>query len=491
MKQPSDLQPETVPPDERRGSGRAPTLRRAILSLLSGQGSIVQGTAVDLSADGLRVHTPLPQAVGQEVEVRLPSRAERPGEAEVCLAGRVVWSMPVAGAPHAAGIRLHAAQVPVEDVGGRAEAEALLTRVREQLRARAEEGGAALVEITRHAGAYDPETRGKTSPWRWAVLAVLLLLLFLGSFVLLRRLPLAAFSTDADAKVEAQDAPALDAAQAAFLAGDTSFAMFEFERLAKRGKTPAIRLIAALGQADALRRFGRAPEAAAVVQRALETSEGAPKAWRDLASGYRARVLVEGGGAQTPPLLVQALDLLRPGDPQASVSPVAAPAPTEADAPGAEVPRPTPTPSQRPGDAAPDTAEAGPGAGEVLRLSVDKSDYVLTVFRGDRAVAEYPVGLGMNDTTPLGDFVIANKIANPDWYHRGESVKAGDPRNPLGAEWMGLGDARGPTSYGIHPTQERSSIGGNRSRGCVRMRPEDAAALFRVCAVGTPVQIVE
>jgi len=45
---------------------------------------------------------------------------------------------------------------------------------------------------------------------------------------------------------------------------------------------------------------------------------------------------------------------------------------------------------------------------------VDASDYVLTVYRGESPVASYPVGLGMNDATPQGDFVIANKIENPD-----------------------------------------------------------------------------
>jgi len=70
-------------------------------------------------------------------------------------------------------------------------------------------------------------------------------------------------------------------------------------------------------------------------------------------------------------------------------------------------------------------------------------------------------------------------------------VKNSDPRNPLGTLWMGLGDKKGPTSYGIHPTKDAGSIGGNRSRGCVRMRPADAAELFNICPLGTPVRIRE
>jgi len=482
MSDPPKMMNEAARPEERRGAGRAPTQRRAVLSLLSAHGSIVQGTAVDLSADGLRVHVPLPQLVGQEVEIRLLPRADRAAEQEIVLEGRVAWSAPLEGGGHAAGIRLYAAQPQTEDVAGRAEAEALLAQVREQLRARAEEGREALVEITRHAAVEDVPAEAPKRRLRWVALALLLLLLFLGSFAVLRRLPLDSWASRTAANAPEGDAPALDAAQAALLAGESNEAIRGFERLAKRGQTPAVRLIAALGHADTLRLEGRVPEALAVLQRALQGAEGAPEAWRTLADEFRADLLKQGGGAVAPPLLVQALDLLRPGDPPiVPEKNESEPAPTGGEEPPKAEEAPAPETA-----AVPPPPPSGP-----IRLAVDKSDYVLTVYRGERAVAAYPVGLGMNDTTPEGDFVIANKIENPDWYNRGESVKAGDPRNPLGAQWMGLGNKAGPTSYGIHPTKELSSIGGRGSRGCVRMRPGDAAALFRLCAVGTPVQIVE
>ena len=99
------------------------------------------------------------------------------------------------------------------------------------------------------------------------------------------------------------------------------------------------------------------------------------------------------------------------------------------------------------------------------------------------------MGLGHEDLTPEGDYEIVNKITEPDWYHRGETVRAGDPRNPLGKRWMGLGSGDTASSYGIHPTQDPDSIGKPSSRGCIRMRPEDAETIFRVCPIGTPVRI--
>lgn len=127
--------------------------------------------------------------------------------------------------------------------------------------------------------------------------------------------------------------------------------------------------------------------------------------------------------------------------------------------------------------------------GEGLWIDVDTGNYLMRVMRGDEVVRSFPVGLGRNGTTPKGTYTIANKISDPDWYNRGNVVPGGAPNNPLGSSWMGLGDAGSPTSYGIHPTANPRSISQPMSRGCVRMRPEDAEALFRVVPIGTPVVI--
>lgn len=128
-------------------------------------------------------------------------------------------------------------------------------------------------------------------------------------------------------------------------------------------------------------------------------------------------------------------------------------------------------------------------APEQVEIRIDKSDYTLTIHVDGEPVAEFPVGLGRHNATPEGDFAIASKVTNPDWSDRGRIVKAGDPENPLGKRWMGLGMGGRATSYGIHPTNQPESIGADMSRGCIRMRPEDAEAVFRLCPVGTLVCI--
>lgn len=124
-----------------------------------------------------------------------------------------------------------------------------------------------------------------------------------------------------------------------------------------------------------------------------------------------------------------------------------------------------------------------------LWLDVDTENYVLNVMRGGKAVKSFAVGLGRNGNTPLGTFTVANKISDPAWYNRGEVVPGGSANNPLGASWMGLGTDGEATSYGIHPTSNPRSVGQPMSRGCVRMRPEDAEALFRMAPIGTPVVV--
>jgi hypothetical protein len=54
----------------------------------------------------------------------------------------------------------------------------------------------------------------------------------------------------------------------------------------------------------------------------------------------------------------------------------------------------------------------------------------------------------------------------------------------LGSNRLYLGDG-----YGIHGTDEPTSIGRAASHGCVRVRNEDAELLFRIVPIGTPVFI--
>ncbi len=115
-------------------------------------------------------------------------------------------------------------------------------------------------------------------------------------------------------------------------------------------------------------------------------------------------------------------------------------------------------------------------------------------------VITYPLGIGREGwATPLGKTRITRTRANPTWTppqsikdehaEKGaplpDVVPAG-PDNPLGeyALYLSL------PSYLLHGTNKPGGIGLRVSHGCIRLYPEDIAALFSMAGAGTPVNIV-
>lgn len=85
---------------------------------------------------------------------------------------------------------------------------------------------------------------------------------------------------------------------------------------------------------------------------------------------------------------------------------------------------------------------------------------------------EYPIAVGrMLHGTPTGSYVIINKAPNPG--------------GPFGTMWMSLSKEH----YGIHGTNDPSSIGKAVSKGCVRMHNHDVEELARIVPIGTRVFI--
>jgi len=125
-----------------------------------------------------------------------------------------------------------------------------------------------------------------------------------------------------------------------------------------------------------------------------------------------------------------------------------------------------------------------------FNVVVDKSDFKMFVYCQDTLVRVFPVGLGMEGTTPTGLWRVKNKLENPTYYppRGGKIIQADDPNNPLGEHWIGLegieGEAKGQERYGIHGTIEPESIGKNVSLGCIRMYNKDVAFLFDLLTVG-------
>ena len=125
---------------------------------------------------------------------------------------------------------------------------------------------------------------------------------------------------------------------------------------------------------------------------------------------------------------------------------------------------------------------------------VIRSRYRLDVYLDDRDgqrvfIRSYPVGLGSNDSTPVGNWKVSLKHENPDWRDpaSGRYYPPDDPENPLGEYWIrlqGLDPAnREYEGYGVHGTIEPQSIGKQVSMGCIRMLPDDVAMLYKLLAV--------
>ena len=122
-------------------------------------------------------------------------------------------------------------------------------------------------------------------------------------------------------------------------------------------------------------------------------------------------------------------------------------------------------------------------------VHVDKSDFLMQVVKEGKVIWQFPIGLGLNNSTPEGIFSVGNKISLPEWYNKGNPVQGGAANNPLGDSWLGLSDQGTSTPIGIHPTKQGESIGEALSGGCIRMRPEDAERLYRMIPIGTPIVI--
>jgi L,D-transpeptidase ErfK/SrfK len=146
---------------------------------------------------------------------------------------------------------------------------------------------------------------------------------------------------------------------------------------------------------------------------------------------------------------------------------------------------------------------AGPREGIVVNLPEHRLYYFPKPRPHEKPIViTYPVSIGKMDwRTPLGETHVIAKIIHPAWYPpesiRKEHEKNGDPLpkmvgpgpdNPLGDFALRLAAGRG--EYLIHGTNNPVAVGMSVTHGCIRMYPEDVAALFALIPVGTKVRLV-
>ena len=119
------------------------------------------------------------------------------------------------------------------------------------------------------------------------------------------------------------------------------------------------------------------------------------------------------------------------------------------------------------------------------RIVVSIPDRELALVENGRLLKVYPVSVGAPESpSPTGEFKIVRRLSNPTYYAPGVVIPAG-PANPLGPRWIGL-NLKG---YGIHGTNQPSSIGHRASHGCIRLRNRDVEELFEQVRPGDVVEL--
>lgn len=125
---------------------------------------------------------------------------------------------------------------------------------------------------------------------------------------------------------------------------------------------------------------------------------------------------------------------------------------------------------------------------------------MLYYFQAGKLVVHYPVGLGRPSwPTPAGRFKVVDLQENKTWHvpksiqeemrREGKVVLTHvppGPENPLGKHWIGLS----LPGIGIHGTIAPASVYHFQSHGCIRLHPDDIAALFQQVSKGQSGKII-
>lgn len=105
-------------------------------------------------------------------------------------------------------------------------------------------------------------------------------------------------------------------------------------------------------------------------------------------------------------------------------------------------------------------------------IDISLKKRMLQLYKDNVLQKTYPIAVGrILHGTPIGSYIILNKAPNPG--------------GPFGTMWMSLSKE----FYGIHGTNDPSSIGNAVSRGCIRMHNRDVEELASIIPLGTAVTI--
>ena len=118
-----------------------------------------------------------------------------------------------------------------------------------------------------------------------------------------------------------------------------------------------------------------------------------------------------------------------------------------------------------------------------LHLTASLSERTLVLREGDSLVATYNVAVGKDGKpTPAGEFKIRKIVWNPAWIPPDEPWANGKSPQPAGARANPMKVAKlffQEPDYYIHGTGDTASLGSAASHGCIRMDPNDVAAVAK------------
>ncbi len=130
-----------------------------------------------------------------------------------------------------------------------------------------------------------------------------------------------------------------------------------------------------------------------------------------------------------------------------------------------------------------------------FELVVSKSRHEMVVLMNGGFFKRYKVGTGLQGKTPVGTFVVREKIPEPSWWPSdGREVPFGHKDNILGTRWISVkatGDTPAVRGYGISGTWEPDSVGKASTVWCLRMINEQIEELFIYLPLGAPLRIEE
>lgn len=126
-------------------------------------------------------------------------------------------------------------------------------------------------------------------------------------------------------------------------------------------------------------------------------------------------------------------------------------------------------------------------------IVVRNSERRLYLVQPGGKALRYKVAVGKRGKSWTGRTYITAKYRKPAWSppaevkrdlpHLPDVIAGGAPNNPMGVAAMTLAGGQ----YAIHGTNRPELVGRSVSYGCIRMRNEDIADLFRRVGIRTPV----